>query len=370
MSAKWHVNPDTGKTGVCGVGGGENSRGCPFGDANHFESETDAREAFESSQSVRLFSVSRKRVPRTLNDMADYHSRSLSTAVAGKQRISGLDLERRKEYVEKVLEVLVKEGVSSEDRYSRVSRLSGQRVYSAERAKKHEEIVDEILTDAMSRGVKFDGEAIFSGGLGGAGKTTVLNGHVGVNGDDYVAVNPDDIKEKMAEKGWIPKVKGLTPMEASPLAHEEASHISGILLQRAANERMNIIVDITMANVDKVKTRVDLLRVKGYGQVNAIFVDIKPETSVKRSDERYAIGMSDYTISARGEGGRLVPAHVVNSNRTDDTRFNSRNAKNLVELKRMGLFNETPLVFNNDGAGPVEVPYNEFSHDFTSFLED
>ena len=166
------------------------------------------------------------------------------------------------------------------------------------------------------------------------------------------------------------KVKDITQIEASPLAHEEASHISGILLQRAANEKMNILIDITMANVDKVKARTDLLRSKGYTKIEAVFVDIKPETSAKRAITRYSQGMSEYTVSGKGQGGRFLPAHVNNNNKTTDARFNSQNAKNLVELRRMGVFDTVPLVFNNDGAAPVEVPYDEFSYDFTPILED
>ena len=233
----------------------------------------------------------------------------------------------------------------------------------------HEEIVSEIIDEAIAKGVKRNGEAIFSGGLGGAGKTTVLNGYVGVDNDSYIVVNPDDIKEIMAEKKMIPGVKGLTPMEASPLAHEEASHISKILLNRVAKEKFNIIIDITMSDVDKVKARADLLRENGYSSVKAVFVDIKPETSLQRASFRYAHGMSQYTELGKGNGGRFLPSHIVEGNKTDDPMFNSQNAKNLVALNRMRVFSEEPLVFNNDGDAPVPVSYDEFSGDFSEFLE-
>ena len=64
------------------------------------------------------------------------------------------------------------------------------------------------------------------GGLGGAGKTTILKGQANVDLSRYLMINPDDIKEEMAQRGLVPHIEGLSPMEASDLVHEESSAIA------------------------------------------------------------------------------------------------------------------------------------------------
>ena len=88
------------------------------------------------------------------------------------------------------------------------------------------------LYDAAS-GVPNDHKAIIAGGLAGAGKTTVLEKHAGIDRSQYLTINPDDIKAEMAKRGMVPKVDGLSPMEASDLIHEESSYMARQLATRA-----------------------------------------------------------------------------------------------------------------------------------------
>ena len=37
-------------------------------------------------------------------------------------------------------------------------------------------------------------------------------------------INPDDIKEELAQRGMVPEIDGLSPMEATDLVHEESSY--------------------------------------------------------------------------------------------------------------------------------------------------
>ena len=54
-----------------------------------------------------------------------------------------------------------------------------------------------------------------AGGLGGAGKSTVLEKYAGIDRSKYLTINPDDIKEEMAEPwpdpggGWLVTDGGL-----------------------------------------------------------------------------------------------------------------------------------------------------------------
>ena len=78
-----------------------------------------------------------------------------------------------------------------------------------------------------------------AGGLGGAGKTTILTEHADIDLTQYLMINPDNIKEEMARRGMIPDIDGLSPMEASDLAHEESSYLAKRLARRADAEGKN-----------------------------------------------------------------------------------------------------------------------------------
>jgi hypothetical protein len=77
------------------------------------------------------------------------------------------------------------------------------------------------------------GAGFIAGGLGGAGKTTVLEQHAGINSSGFPTINPDEFKEELARRDLVPDVPGLSPMEASSLVHQESSHIARMLVGRA-----------------------------------------------------------------------------------------------------------------------------------------
>ena len=97
-------------------------------------------------------------------------------------------------------------------------------VWLEERDRLHDSIIEDLYAKAAD--VPCDFKAIVAGGLGGAGKTTVLTRHDGIDLSQYLMINPDGMKEEMARRGMIPEVEGLSPMEASDLAHEESSYLA------------------------------------------------------------------------------------------------------------------------------------------------
>ncbi|WP_034252270.1 zeta toxin family protein [Bifidobacterium crudilactis] len=105
-----------------------------------------------------------------------------------------------------------------------------------------------IIDDYLQRDARHDGRLVFAGGMGGAGKSTILRMMGGTDG--YITVNPNDIKERMAQEGMIPNVRGLTPMEASPLVHEEASRMSKEIIHELSRTNTNMVIDKTMISVD------------------------------------------------------------------------------------------------------------------------
>lgn len=72
--------------------------------------------------------------------------------------------------------------------------------------------------------------------------------------------------------------------------------------------------------------------------------------------------MNRYTEKGEGHGGRIVPESFVESNRLPaGSFFKSKNAKNLHSLYESGAFTNEPIIFNNEGKGPVKVDYEDFS---------
>ncbi len=202
------------------------------------------------------------------------------------------------------------------------------RFWADDRDALHDALVADLY--AAADAVPCEGSAIFAGGLGGAGKTTVLTGYHGIDLARYLTINPDAIKGEMAHRGLIPDVSGLSPMEASDLAHEESSHIAKRLAHRAQADRKNVIWDITMSTGVSTADRIDSLRQAGYTRIEGVFVDIPVEVSVRRADARHREGHDDFR-AGDGFGGRYVPPEVIRSQAEDV--WGSQNRANFEQVK-------------------------------------
>jgi predicted kinase len=221
--------------------------------------------------------------------------------------------------------------------------------WTAGRREIHGAVIDSLY--AQSAAVPCDHKAIIAGGLAGAGKTTVLADHAGIDRSQYLTINPDDIKVEMAKRGLVPKVEGLSPMEAADLVHEESSHIAMQLAIRAQADGKNIIWDITMSKRESVERRIDDLRDSGYSSVSGIFVDIPVEVSASRTDARHREGQDKFR-TGDGLGGRYVPPEV--SAGQADAQWGSRNRRAFEELK--SRFDEWTRFDNGvDDRDPVLV---------------
>jgi len=216
-------------------------------------------------------------------------------------------------------------------------------IWSDERSAVHDEIIDEAYAAAAA--VPCDGLAIIAGGLGGAGKTTVLEQYAGIDRSSYLTINPDNFKEQLAERGLVPEVPGLSPMEASPLVHEESSYIARQVALRALADGKNIIWDITMSSPASAGRRIDELRTAGYQSVDGVFVDIPIETSVMRTEERHRRG-HDLFLAGEGSGGRYLPADIIRAQ--SDAQYGSVNRRTFEMLKdRLDSW----IVFDNSSDG-------------------
>jgi hypothetical protein len=216
-------------------------------------------------------------------------------------------------------------------------------VWLPDRAAQHKEIIDALWSKAQN--VPREGRAMIAGGLGGAGKSTVLRGGAGVDQSQFLTINPDDVKEEMVRRGLVPDVAGLSPMEASPIVHEESSHLANMLARRAYAERVNVIWDITMSRRASVEKRITELRDAGYGEVDAVFVDIPVETSVERALSRHRRGMEKFR-TGQGVGGRYVPPALIRANASATSSSANREVFDGLQERF-----DSWVVFDNSVAG-------------------
>lgn len=228
-------------------------------------------------------------------------------------------------------------------------------VWLPEREKLHEEIMSELRE--KYKNIPSDNKAIMSGGISGAGKTTVLTSYIdNVDISEYATISSDDIKEMLAERNAIPHIDGLTQMESSTLVHNESSYLANKLLYELSNEKKNIIYDFTCKDYDSAKQRINILKEYGYKDIDMVFVDIPVDTSIERGKGRYQKGLNNFN----GIGGRYLPISVSEKQRAKNKKHNSVNVETLIKLKydeSLGL--KTPLVFDNSGNAPVPITFEE-----------
>jgi predicted kinase len=221
--------------------------------------------------------------------------------------------------------------------------------WKIERARIHKSILDAKWADAAE--VPCERQAIIAGGLGGAGKTTVLETIAQVDRSAYLTIDPDEFKKDLAERRLLPEIPGLSPMEATSLAHEESSFLAKQLSMRASAEGKNVIWDITMSSPDSAQRRVDELREADYTTIGGIFVDIPVEVSVARSEARHRRGCDLYQAN-QGIGGRFVPPAVIRAQA--DEEFGSVNRRAFETIKDQ--FDEWSVYDNSvDDRDPVLI---------------
>lgn len=240
------------------------------------------------------------------------------------------DFTERADYVDRVL----MKWFNSETSTATLYKNNGK--WNPVRRKQQLELMEEIWNESASN-VPNDGKGIIAGGLGGAGKTYTLEKIVKVDPSEYFTINPDLIKEKMAEKDMIPNLDPkLTPMELSPLAHTEASEMAYELAIRAYREKKNVVWDITMSSEASVANeRVKLMREAGYSEINAVFVDVTVGKSIRQARTRWANGLTAFAEGV-GYGGRFLPSGVADENLpTPGAPWRSKNREVFEAVKNL-----------------------------------
>jgi len=255
-----------------------------------------------------------------------------ATQVAMGRRADGtMDWDQRGAYVGEKLDYMRHNGIDSEARY----RDPVTKEWDPERLKQQEALMDEIW-EAHAAHVPNEGKGIFAGGLGGAGKGYALGKVEKVDDRQFFTVNPDDIKELMAKRGMIPLDLDplMTPMELSPVVHEEASDMAKRLADKAYAEKKNLVWDITMSSEGSVMKRVAAMREHGYNDIGALFVDTTVERSVSQARGRWQNGMTRYINDSEGEGGRYLPSSATKENLpSPGSAYHSKNREVFEAIK-------------------------------------
>lgn len=325
--------------------------------------DTDLRDAGRMAAAQTVIASTPAPTPGSLEAMDAEQERAMRRAAAEHRPLDARTLARRRKYIDRLMADELKN--DTKQRYT-FTYPDGSTAYTPERQRLHDRIMREKLADEHN--IPREGKILFSGGLAGAGKSSVLHDgafqrELGEDTSYWLRIDNDEIKEMLAKEGAIPRHGCLTPMETSALVYRESADIVKTLLQYASERHMNVILDGTMGNREATAARIRTLRDAGYS-VRALFVDISPDTSKRRAESRYRQGMDEYVRDGRGQGGRYLPPSVIDSQRTPDgSTYRSRNAETLIRLDREGLFDRPPVVYDNDvdGRAPQPVDYREFA---------
>ena len=216
--------------------------------------------------------------------------------------------------------------------------------------------------------------AIMSGGLPGSGKSSTLK-QMGkarmFHPEDWIITNPDDFKDALVESGHYPQIAGLSPAETSSFTHEASSEMNHMLEQLLLSEGYNVIFDITMGGTHTrdrddedaawVQRLVQDLKTRHNYAVDGLFVDVLPNTSRSRVDERHQQGLDALRTGEGGEdrqfqikyGGRTVPDSVIAENelKAGDPNAENHNSQNSVNFDRLKDSFDRWAVWNNNADG-------------------
>lgn len=203
--------------------------------------------------------------------------------------------------VKERIDAAFKAGLSTEDQFDK-GKFGAPGAWSPDREAMHQQIVDRLMTNAAK--VPNDAEAIIMGGLMGAGKSTIIGDErSAIDAENYLTINPDQIKDIMIEEGMTPEIDGLNPMQEAGLIHEESSKIAYDLADQAQAIGKNVLWDISMSSPGSVGVRVKELTddLGPRYNVKMVFVDIPIETALTRANDRYE------------NGGRFMDPDLLNS---------------------------------------------------------
>lgn len=174
------------------------------------------------------------------------------------------------------------------------------RTFTKERKKLHDSIKNTYY-DYFNHAKTDKPKVVFMAGLPASGKTTSVKniftvqentkGIIMKDKDNvkYLVLNADDIKS------YIPEFEnGL----GASRTHEESSHLLDKIVKKAIKQKVNVIIDGTFKSPKKAIKTKSRFENDGY-ESSLIYIDVKPEESLKRAKSRYE------------HSGRFVPYEFI-----------------------------------------------------------
>lgn len=155
--------------------------------------------------------------------------------------------------------------------------------------------------------------AVFMGGGGAAGKTSLLNREIAkgnIPDEGRVLANADEIREFLPEYDVL---NNLNDARSSVITHEEASIIADEIERRARQNSFPLVIDGTMKNSSKALAKAEMLNEEGY-RTKMIGVTIDPYEALVRSflrgknSQRYV--PPDVLLGAHKGFNAALPAYI------------------------------------------------------------
>ena len=173
-------------------------------------------------------------------------------------------------------------------------RLSGEKneaIYTQERKKLHDEIVETVVIKRITPEMKTEHPRVMIvlGGRPGSGKTSGFRGLA--YDESFIVLDADEIK------AMLPEYKGWNAEEV----HEESGDILEKCVQVCKMNRLNVVIETTMGKADSVLRRIREFHEDGY-KVEAHYMFLPMRAAGRRAMERFLNG---------GENGRYMPIDVL-----------------------------------------------------------
>lgn len=218
-----------------------------------------------------------------------------------------------------IFEKKIERGIPTEKLYLRADGTwDPQRVATV-----HDRIIDDIFSpENVRKATPPPGQkpvVTFLGGRGGSGKSFLTQGrNAPANVKRSIVLNSDDIKEMLPEyKGWN-----------AAHVHEESSMLFKEILKIAQEKRVNVVLDVTLANPAKASRQLDEFLAAGF-DAEGFYMHLPRQEAAFR-----AIGRA-----TKVDNPRHVPLDIILGSTRNEQAFEGL----LDRLKRWGMWdNQVP----------------------------
>jgi hypothetical protein len=200
--------------------------------------------------------------------------------------------------------------------------------YSSQRQQLHNKIVNRTVNVKGTVDRK-DPDVYFLGGMTASGKTSNLRQRVK---EKVVVADPDAVKERLSRVN--PSGFTAYPLAHANFLHRESSDVNRQVIERARQEKRDIVIDTTARNHERTKELAASFKRKGY-DVHFLGTQKKTPQSIRDAGKRFL------------SNGRYVPLEFVaaNGDSINAAVWNTAHDKSVAD--------SSLVVDTSDGKGDV-----------------